>query len=204
MKRDIANIERDLENKQQNGDIIRAKHILETTFNEDPDLKEVLNIPELKPILQFADPEHPTEKELRDRAETEIYNQNLIRKQICPWLKLNNLQKDVSNYILYDVLDYSIARYDREIKYQQVEVMCVVHEQNMETEYGVARHDLLGFIIKDLLNLSNCLGTQLVCIYDQPEIIDDVFYCRVLKFQHETPIEGYAGFNNKHDRFGWG
>lgn len=204
MIRDIASIQRDLENKKENGDIVRAKTIIEKTFQDDPDLREVLNMPDLKPYIKYNDSDNPTPAEIRKRKEAEIYNYNLLRKHICPWLKLNGLQKDVSNYIMFEVRDYGVANYDKVIKYQQVQVMCVVHEQNMETEYGIPRHDLLGCIVKDLLNFSNCLGTQLTCLYDDTDIIDNIYYCRVLKFQRETPVESYSGMNNKHEIFGVG
>ena len=54
MKRDIANISRDLDNRHSN-DIIYKKDQLLKIFNEDPDLKEVLGAKQPKPLNKYRE-----------------------------------------------------------------------------------------------------------------------------------------------------
>lgn len=201
MIRDLSSISRDLESKKNN-DIIYKKFLLEKIFNEDPDLKEVLGVREKRPLNKFADPSHPTIQELAVREEIDFYNKKVEEKQIIPYLKLNGVQKEVNNFIMFDIRDYDVSVTNKMIKNQQIIVMCMCHENDMETEYGVVRTDLLSYIVKDLLLWTNAFGTQLKCISDFDDIIDDRYYCRVLKFESGSPniIPGYMGLNNKYDR----
>lgn len=200
MKRNITDINRDLDDKQRN-DIIYKKHIIEGIFNSDPDLNEILGKREKMPLNRFIDKLHPSQKELEEREFINEYNQRIERKQIVPFLKLNGINKEVLNFVMFDIDDNSVDNYNKVIKYQILTVMCLVHEDDMDTEYGVIRTDLLSYIVKDLLCWSNILGNQLKCINDFCDIIDSRYYCRTLKFQIDCPNNLYAGRNNRYDRF---
>ena len=202
MKRDLSNIKRNLESTKNN-DIIYRKSVLEKVFNEDPDLKEVLGVRDKRPLNKFIDPDHPTIQEKELRAEIEEYNKRVDTPQIIPYLKLNGVQKEVNNFIMFDIRDYNVSDFNKMIKNQQIIVLCLAHEDDMDTEYGITRCDLLSYIVKDLLCWSNCMGTQLQCISDFDDIIDDRYYCRTLKFESKTPnvqSNGYRGLSNKYDR----
>lgn len=199
MKRDIKNIVRDLEDKK-NTDIIYKKNQLKKIFNEDPDLLEILGIKDPKPLNKYKDKEHPTEEELKIRQEILAYNEKIKHTQIVDYLKLNGIQKEVLNFIMFDIRDDKLARYNDSIKTQQLIVMCLVHEDDMETEYGINRADLLDYIVKDLLCWSNSLGMQIIPENDFPDIIDSKYYCRTIKFKIEAP-NSIQGGGNKYDRF---
>lgn len=201
MKRDIEFITRDLEDKRNN-DIIYKKNKLMEMFHKDPDLQEILGRKEKRPKNTFLDPEHPTKAELDERREIDEYNARIQHDQIIPFLKLNGIQKEVLNFIMFDIDDNDISYTNNVIKTQLLIVMCLVHEDDMETEYGIIRTDLLGYIIKDLLCWSNSLGMQMKCINDFSDIIDQKYYCRTLKFRIDAPnhIHSYTG-SNRHDRF---
>lgn len=79
--------------------------------------------------------------------------------------------------------------------------MCLVHEDDMETEYGIMRTDLLSYIVKDLLCWTNVLGCHLKCKADYCDIVDSRYYCRTIKFLIECPNNLYQGMNNRYDRF---
>lgn len=202
MKRDIKNIKRDLENVRNN-DIIYKKDKIKKIFNEDPDLLEVLGQLPKKPLNTFKNNENPTTEELALRKEIEEYNNRISHEQIIPFLKLNGIQKEVLNFIMFDVNDTELAYGNKAIKIQHIVVMCLVHEDNMETEYGIVRTDLLGYLIKDLLNYTNDLGLQFHCVNDFQDIIDSRYYCRTLKFEAEVPNTNmqHPGLNNKYDKF---
>ena len=201
MQRDITNIIRDLENKKNN-DIIWKKDKLMKMFKEDPDLLEILGQKPKRPLNKLSNP--PTEEELKERQEIEDYNERIQHDQIVPWFKLNGIQKEVLNFVMFDIDDTDVSHTNNVIKNQHLIVMCLVHEDDMDTEYGIARTDLLDYIIKDLLCWTNVLGMQLKCVNDFQDIIDSRYYARTLKFKIQelnsanSFREGVGG--NKYDR----
>ena len=199
MKRDIANIMRDLENKKNN-DIIWKKDKLLKMFKEDPDLIELLGQKPIRPLNKYVNANNPTEEELKLRKEIEEYNDKIQHEQIIPWLKLNGLQKEVLNFIMFDIDDTDVSYVNNVIKNQYLIVMCLVHEDDMETEYNIPRTDLLDYIIKDLLCWTNALGMQLKCVNDFQDIVDSKYYARTIKFKIEVP-NNVQGGGNRYDRF---
>lgn len=200
MQRDISNIMRDLENKKNN-DIIWKKNKVMEMFKEDPDLIEILGQKPIRPLNKYTDANNPTEEELKLRKEIEEYNEKVQHEQIIPWLKLNGLQKEVLNFIMFDIDDTDVSYTNNVIKNQYLIVMCLVHEDDMETEYDIPRTDLLDYIVKDLLCWTNALGMQLKCVNDFQDIVDSKYYARTLKFKIEAPnnIAGNRG-GNRYDR----
>lgn len=200
MNRDIANIVRDLEDKTNN-DIIWKKNQIEKALYEDPDLLEILGSKEKRPLNKFADPSNPTEEELNTRKIIEEYNEKITHKQIVPYLRLGEIQKEVLNFIMFDIRDNDVSYTNNVIKDQQLIVMCLVSEDDMETEYGVLRTDLLSYIIRDLFCWSNSLGLRLKLVNDYPDIIDARYYSRTMKFKIEAVNTSGVGVYNRHDRF---
>lgn len=202
MQRDIAAIVRDLEDKKNN-DIIYKKYKLEEMFKQDPDIIEILDRKEPQPLNKFIDPDNPTEDELIKRRMIEDYNERITHRQIVPYMKLNNLQKEVVNFIMFDIRDSSVSYVNEIIKNQEIIVMCLVHEDDMDTPYRIQRTDLLSYLVRDLLCWSNVLGNQIKLTNDYPDIVDGRYYCRTLKFTIEAPnvVNGHMGMHNRYDRF---
>ena len=198
MQRDIAKM-RDLENKKNN-DIIYKKNKVMEIFKEDPDLIEILGQKPKRPLNNYADANNPTEEELKLRQEIEDYNEKVQHEQIIPWLKLNGLQKEVLNFVMFDIDDTDVSYTNNVIKNQYLIVMCLVHEDDMETEYDIPRTDLLDYIVKDLLCWTNALGMQLKCVNDFQDIVDSKYYARTIKFKIEAP-NNVQGGGNRYDRF---
>ena len=200
MQRDITNITRDLDDKSNN-DIIRKKALLLDLFKSDPDLIEVLGELDPKPLNKYKDKDNPTEEELAERQEILMYNDSIKHERIIPYLKLNDTQKEVLNFIMFDIDDDDVGYYNDTIKNQYITVMCLVHNRDMETEYGIVRTDLLSYIVKDLLSWTSSLGFHVVPVEDRPMIIDAYYYCRRLKFKIKAPniVKSHGGRNNKYD-----
>ena len=199
MQRDISNILRDLENKKNN-DIIWKKNKVMEMFREDPDLIEVLGQKPKRPLNQYEDADNPTKEELKLRKEIEDYNEKVQHVQIIPWLKLNGLQKEVLNFIMFDIDDVDVSYTNNIIKNQYLIVMCLVHEDDMETAYDIPRTDLLDYIVRDLLCWTNALGMQLKYVNGFRDIIDSKYYARTIKFKIEAP-NNVQGGGNRYDRF---
>ena len=202
MNRDQSQITRDLESKKNN-DIILKKSLLMKMFNEDPDIKEVLNKLPKKPLNKFADPDNPTEEELALRKEIEDYNRKVSEPQIIPFLKLNGLQEEVLNFLMFDINDNVDHYMTPAMKTQTITVMCLVHEDDMDTEYNIVRTDLLSYQVKDLQCWTNALGMQFKLTSDYFDIIDTKYYARTVKFSSDAPNvnPGHMGMHNKYDRF---
>lgn len=203
MQRDVNKL-RDLESgtgNLENYDIIRKKKIVQDILVNDPDIREILGAKEPLPLNQYRDPKNPTDDELKARQEILYYNQNITHEQIVPWLKLNGIQKEVLNFILFDIYDDRVSYTNKVIKNQYLEIMILCHEQSMDTEYEIPRTDLLDWIIKDLFNWSNVLGNQLKLTSDNVRIVDNIYYCRTLLFLMTTSNGVFGTGNNPYDRF---
>lgn len=225
MIRDLNNIERSLDDPS-NIDILMKKRSLMQIFLSDPDLQEVLG--KLEPKYNpYEDPvthrakEGLTDEELKEYQEIADYNEAVSHEQIVDYLKLNDLQKEVLNFIMYDMYDERMDYDNRGFKRQYVIVMVVVNDGDLTTEFGselfnesknpderkslgmymFKRADVLAYIIKDLLNWSNVLGAELQCYSDEPKILDSGYYCREIRFITTPPntLKGHGGLRNAYD-----
>lgn len=201
MQRDINNL-RDFETGdglQISQDIVRKKNKLKEIFESDPDLKEILNAKSPLPMNKFQDETNPTEAEKLKREEIIHYNENIKHEQIIPWIKLNGIQTEVLNFLMFDIEDENVVTYNDSIKYQNLIVQCLVHESDMMTEYEIPRTDLLDAVVKDLLLGSNVLTNRIQLIQDEYRIVDNDYYARVMTFRMKSG-NGYGQAANKYDR----
>jgi hypothetical protein len=58
-----------------------------------------------------------------------------------------------------------------------------VHKTFVHTTYGVDRHDLLGYLIRDIFNLSNKLGPQMELMSNKEYVTDADYHTRTLRFE---------------------
>lgn len=186
MTRDISTIQRILDDPKNN-DIIYKKSIVKDIFEKDPDLKEVLGQLKKIPLNKYKDKNNPTEAELKERERIIDYNEKVSHPQIIDFLKINEIQKEVLNFIMYDMSDDRQSYTSELIKHQKLTVMCLVHEDDMITEYGINRADLLSYIVKDLLCGTNRTGLHLTLISDNFSITDTKYYARTLEFITKVP-----------------
>lgn len=201
MNRDISSIVRDLEDKH-NDELIYKKTEIQKMFLEDPDLLEVLGKPEKRPLNKYVDENNPTSEELAKRQEILDYNEKINHEQIVPYLKLNGTQTEVVNFVMFDVQDDGVAYHNDFIKNQYLIVMIAIHENDMNTEYGIPRADLIDFIIRDLLCWTNSLGMHVELSEDAPMIMDTHYYMRRMKFLIKMPnvVNKHHGRWNRYDK----
>lgn len=120
-------------------DIVRKKRIIERKLYEDPDIIEILDDPDV-------DLDCPEE---------------IIYSSIYPCIRIPGTQDVSKNFITFSIDDTERMPYNQVMKTQIVQFVIFVHKDHIKTKYGIARHDLLGFIVRDLFHLSNCLGAQM-------------------------------------------
>jgi hypothetical protein len=71
----------------------------------------------------------------------------------------------------------------------------------MKTDFGIDRHDLLGYLVRDTINWSNDFGIQYKLVYNKESTIDSDYYCRTLKFERDmTNSLNKATRSNPYDR----
>lgn len=187
MKRDISKIVRELDD-YKNNDIIFRKHKVLEVLREDPDLQYVLNKKQKLPLNRYKDPKNPTEQQKRERERILAYNDKVSKPQIIQYLKLNDIQTDVLNYIMFDISDDRASYTSDLMKNQMLTVMCLVHENDMDTEFqDITRVDLLSYIIVDIINRSNFAGIHFTLQSNKPQITDTKYYARTLTFLVKTP-----------------
>lgn len=186
MKRDFSNVTRVLDDIHNN-DIIYKKAKVKEMFNADPDLKEVLGQLSPLPLNKYADKNNPTEEELKERARILDYNEKVSHDQILSYLKVNDVQSEVLNFVMFDIGDERPSYTSGTTKRQVMTVMCLVQENDMDTEYGVDRVDLLSYIIKDLLCWSNVCGIRWKLYSDTPMVTENTYYMRTLVFEAYVP-----------------
>lgn len=185
MKRDLSKINRVLDDVKNN-DIIFRKNKVKEIFNADPDLKDVLGqLPPL-PLNKYVDKNNPTEEELKERQRILEYNEKVKHPQILSFLKVNDIQTEVLNFVMFDISDERQSYTNSLIKHQVITVMILVQENDMDTEYGIDRVDLLSYIVKDLLCWSNETGLHYELQSDVFGVTESQYYARTLKFLVKT------------------
>lgn len=152
-------MKRDIQNIDD--DIIRKKRLIEQALYSDEDIIEILDNPDL-------DPGVPEE---------------YVWKNIFPFIRIPGTQETSKNFITFTVDDMGRTPNNQVMKSQYVQFVVFVHKDLVDTKYGMTRHDLLGYLIRDIFNLSNCLGPQMELVSNKEGVTDTDFYTRTLKFE---------------------
>ena len=145
-------------------DIIEMKRLIKQKLISDPDILEALHNPDL-------DIESPDE---------------FLDNNIYGFIRIPQTQDTVRNFICFTVDDIEDHRYNSHMKIQQIQFNCICHLEDMKTGYGIDRHDLLGYLVRDMFNWSNDFGLQFKLVYNKESTIDSDYYCRTLKFERDT------------------
>lgn len=142
-------------------DIIRKKRLIEQILYSDEDIIEILDNPNLSP----------------DTPE------DYVGENIFGFLRVPGTQDVSKNFITFVVDDMGLTPGNQVMKSQYIQFVVFVHKDLVKTKYGMARHDLLGYLIRDIFNLSNKLGPQMELVSNREGITDTDFYTRTLRFE---------------------
>ena len=142
-------------------DIIRKKRLIEQILCADEDIIEVLKNPDLDPSVP----------------------EDYVGENIFGFLRVPGTQDVSKNFITFIIDDMGRTPTNQVMKSQYVQFVVFVHKDLVKTEYGMERHDLLGYLIRDIFNLSNKLGPQMELVSNREGIADHDFYTRTLKFE---------------------
>jgi hypothetical protein len=142
-------------------DIVRKKRIIEQALYSDPDIVEVLDDPDI-------DPSCP---------------EDLLYSSIYPFIRIPGTQDKSKNYITFSISDMGLSPRNEVMKNQYVQFVIFVHKNLAKTNFGMARHDCLGYLIRDTFHLSNMLGAQLNLVSNAEGATDTDYLTRTLKFE---------------------
>lgn len=161
-------------------DIIEIKRLIKQKLIADTDILEALDNPDI-------DIDSPDE---------------FLDNNIYGFIRIPTTQDTVRNFICFTVDDIEENRFNEVMKAQYIQFSCICHLDSMKTDYGIDRHDLLGYLIRDIFNWTNDFGLQFKLIYNKESTIDSDYYCRTLKFEAtKTNSLNKARMNNPYDKF---
>ena len=165
MKRNAEKIENIVEMQRDiqkvDDDIIEMKRLIKKTLIEDTDI-----------LIAFHNPDIDLDSP-----------DDFLDKNIYGFIRIPVTQDVAKNFICFTVDDIEEHRFNEAMKVQQIQFNCICHLDEMKTEYGIDRHDLLGYLIRDTFNWTNKFGLQFKLIYNKESTIDSDYYCRTLKFE---------------------
>ena len=152
-------MKRDIQNIDD--DIIRKKRLVEKILYTDEDIVEILANSDIDPSVP----------------------EDIIGKNVFSFLRVPGVQDVSKNFITFTIDDVSRMPNNKVMKSQYVQFVIFVHKTMVETKYGIDRHDLLGYLIRDIFHLSNKLGPQMELMSSIEGITDTDFYTRTLRFE---------------------
>ena len=171
LMRDIGNID---------DDVIKAKRLIEDKLLNDEDIITALHNTDIG-----YDPD---------------VREQYLDENIFSFINIPSAQDKVKNFICFAVDDIEDLKYNENLKIQYVQFMVMVHVDDIDTPWGMKRHDLLGYLIRDLFNWSNMLGMQLKLIYNKESVTDTNYQCRTLRFETTKPNSPQHGLRtNKYE-----
>ena len=163
-----------------NDDIIEMKRLIKQKLIADTDILEAL---------------HNTAIPLDSPDE-------FLDNNIYGFIRIPDTQDTVRNFICFTVDDIEEHQYNEVMKIQYIQFNCICHLDDMKTEYGIDRHDLLGYLVRDTFNWSNLFGLQFKLVYNKESTVDSDYYCRTLKFMAQKPNSlNKARMDNPYDKF---
>ena len=167
---------RDIQNIDD--DIVRKKRLIGEMLYNDPDIIEVLDNPELDPSC----PE-------------EYYYTNIF-----PFIRIPGTQDVSKSFITFMLDDMEPSQFNKAMKSQFLKVVIFVHKDLVKTKLGAERHDLLAYLVRDVLHLSNSLGLQLTLKSNREGVTDTDYCTRTLQFEMTTPNSMQPYQTNKYER----
>ena len=162
-------------------DIIVMKRLIKEKLLSDPDILEALNNPDI------------------DIEDSDLFLDN----NIYGFFRVPKTQDTVRNFICFTVDDIEENRFNELLKTQYIQFNCICHLDDIKTKYGVDRHDLLGYLVREMFNWTNIFGLQFKLVYNRESVIDSDYYCRTLKFEATKPNSlNKARMDNPRDKSG--
>ena len=158
-------------------DICRDKRLIKEMLINDPDIVELLN----NPNISSDNPE------------------DLIDINIFDYIRIPGTISEVKNYICFDIDFTEPSKFNDYMKIKQYIFYVYCHSDNIKTNYGVSRHDLLGYLIRENFAYSNKFGIKIHPLRNTPGVMDSFYSSRKIIFEQITTNDTYR--NVKMNRY---
>lgn len=142
-------------------DIVEMKRLIKQKLIDDPDILEALHNTDLGP----------------DNAD------EYLGTNIFGFIRIPTTQDTVRNFICFTVDDISAHEYNSHMKVQQIKFNCICHLDDIRTNLGIDRHDLLSFLVRENFNWTNDFGMQFHLVQNKESAMEGDYYCRTLIFE---------------------
>ena len=130
---------------------------------------------------------HNKDLEKEDKKINGLLNGDLYRDvNIYNYLKIPKTRSEVGNYICFEVDDIEQVRYNEALITKQITFRTVAHGDDVKTDWGIARQDLLAMIIKSEFDWSNIFGMHISKVYDKGRVSEDGYYYREVIYETTT------------------
>ena len=113
--------------------------------------------------------------------------EDYIGTSIYPYYLLPMAQEEVKNYICFETGFTEVKKYNEIMKLGQVTFYIMCDIKTAQTEFGIARHDLIAALIDDEFCWGNDFGTRMKLVDDQARAIDNNYVSRIMVFEQVTP-----------------
>ena len=131
---------------------------------------------------------HNKDFEQEDKKVNGLLNGDLYKDvNIFNFLKIPDTQSVSKNYICFEVDDMEQVRYNEALITKNITFRTVAFEDDIKTDWGIARQDLLAMIIKSEFDWSNIFGMHVSKIYDRGRVSEDGYYYRELIYETTVP-----------------
>lgn len=161
----ITDMGRDLQNIDD--DILFAKRVIKEKLCKDSDVIKFLHNEELERVNADAD---------------DYFGVNIL-----PFIRIPGTQDKAKNFICFSVDDIEDLKYNEVMKTQYIQFQIFCHADDIDTGLGISRHDLLSYLIRDIINWTNIIGLQFKLVYNREGVTDTNYSFRLLKFESTKP-----------------
>jgi len=119
------------------------------------------------------------ELEESDAEPDEYFGVNIL-----PMYMISPTQTKVQNFLTFQVSYESIPLYNKLSKILQIifVVLCE-HQDIIDRDTSLPRHDLLGALIQDQFNYTNICGHKIQLVKDRELVVDTTYAARELTFE---------------------
>lgn len=170
----IQQIENSLDFKRNNtavNDIIRYKNYIKDRLLNNLDLLYALNNVSIEKYTK--------------QSQTALLDNNDMfwNTNIYPYMRVPDPQADAKSYVLYDVNEQKYASDDSTRITKIATFRIVVHEDVINTDFGICRTDLIGMLITSMFDGISALGTVWEKTSDLSKTSTNDFYYREITYK---------------------
>lgn len=166
----------------------RLKIIRAITDLANPTVKRDVNIDEVAWLKQMLTKDLYSDSDIIEALHNvELQEANALPEEyrnvnIFSYLKVPDTQSVVKNFICFEVNDMEQPYNATSFIERNIVFRCISHEDDVRTEYGIDRQDLIAMLVKDRMSWTNFMGMRISKEYDVGKIAENGYYYREIRF----------------------